>query len=361
MQQWLRRIGYEVSSLRARTAVSPAYQKPRAQPCDLDRLNIVHVAGTKGKGTTCAFVNSILIHCSKTLGRPQKIGLYTSPHLVSVRERIRINSEPIAEDEFAKYFFEVWEALERTAAEQGLDPAVKPAYFRFLTLMSFHVFMQEGVDAAVYEVGVGGENDSTNIIVHPAVTGITTLGIDHVGALGDSIEQIAWHKAGIFKVGSPAFSVRQVEEAGLVLSQRAEEKEVHLQWVDVNESLQHVCLKPAEDFQYRNASLAIVLATEVLKKFRVGVRETSATSSLVLHGDSQDANADNTQAKAGALVPDNLRLLPKEFVQGLEGAVWRARCETKVFGSQQYHLDGAHTEDSLEVACAWFHKAVSER
>lgn len=108
-----------------------------------------------------------------------------------MRERIRINSEPISEEQFTKYFFDVCDALESSAERDGFDPTVKPIYFRFLTLLSFHVFMKEGVDTAIYEVGVGGELDSTNIIVKPAVTGITTRGIDHVASLGDTIDKIA--------------------------------------------------------------------------------------------------------------------------------------------------------------------------
>jgi folylpolyglutamate synthase len=161
---------------------------------------------------------------------------------VAVRERIRINSEPISEEQFTKYFFEVWDALESTARQEGIDPALKPTYFRYLTLMSFHIFMREGVDAVVYEVGVGGELDSTNVIKRPAVTGITTLGIDHVDALGDTIDKIAWHKAGIFKSGSPAFSVQQLPEAIKVLEERAKAKEVSLTIIEDNPALAHVAI-----------------------------------------------------------------------------------------------------------------------
>lgn len=116
--------------------VSKRLRPPPHQTSDFDRLNIVHVAGTKGKGSTCAFVNSILQCYNRSIGLPRKVGLYTSPHLVTVRERIQINSEPISEEKFTKYFFEVWDALESSALREGLDPALKPSYFRFLTLMS---------------------------------------------------------------------------------------------------------------------------------------------------------------------------------------------------------------------------------
>jgi folylpolyglutamate synthase len=366
MRGWIRRIGYE--------------------PSDFDRLNIVHVAGTKGKGTTCAFVNSILNSCKKRLGVPTKIGLYTSPHLVSVRERIRINSEPISEKQFAKYFFDVWEALERSALKDGLDPAVKPAYFRFLTLLSFHVFMQENVDVAVYEVGVGGELDSTNIIVHPAATGITTLGIDHVATLGDTIDQIAWHKAGIFKTGSPAFSVRQLKEAETVLKERAKERAVHLQWVEPVPCLREADIKPAENFQFKNAALAVSLAFTVLKKFNVNLSEVPLSSGVndrsggpssthlsvtpsPPHDHAAVASEDSSKRSSNKATGhtfdftslSKLQNLPQEFIEGLEDVVWRGRCETKVCGNQHYYLDGAHTTESLNIASLWFGKVAQQR
>ncbi|PWY88567.1 folylpolyglutamate synthase [Aspergillus sclerotioniger CBS 115572] len=285
MPEWLRRLGYNVS--------------------DLNRLNIVHVAGTKGKGTTCAFVSSILLEYQRTVGVPRKIGLYTSPHLVSVRERICINSQPISEELFARYFFAVWDALESSAIKEELDPAQKPGYFRFLTLMSFHVFLSEGVDAAIIEVGVGGETDVTNVIPQPVVTGITTLDIDHV------------------KSGSSAFTVSQVPDAREILEQRAQEKNVNLGTVEICSALRHINIKPTEDFQKANASLAIVLACTLLNIFGI------------------EANTKGTN-------------LPTQFVQGLEKVVWRGRCETVDTGRQHWHLDGAHTERSLEVACSWF-------
>ncbi|KAB8278936.1 Mur ligase [Aspergillus minisclerotigenes] len=310
MQQWVRRVGYETS--------------------DFDRLNIVHVAGTKGKGSTCAFVNSILQCYNRSIGLPRKVGLYTSPHLVTVRERIQINSEPISEEKFTKYFFEVWDALESSALREGLDPALKPSYFRFLTLMSFHVFMREGVDAAVYEVGVGGENDSTNVIVQPAVTGITTLGLDHVKRLGDTVDKIAWHKAGIFKNQCPAFTVEQVPDAMKVLEQRASEKGAQLATVHIAPELLAVDIKPAEDFQKKNASLAIALAYTALEKLGVSFNKEQGN-------------------------------LPKPFVEGLETVTWKGRCETIKSGQLHWHLDGAHTEDSLKVACSWFGRVSKEK
>ncbi|VDO21582.1 unnamed protein product [Brugia timori] len=124
---------------------------------EIDRLNVIHVSGTKGKGSTCAFTESIL----RQFGF--KTGFYSSPHLVHVRERIRINGDPLSEEDFVKYFEHIYSLLEK-AVEESNKTVTMPSYFKFLTVMAFHVFIEEKVDVAIVEVGIGGEHDCTNII-----------------------------------------------------------------------------------------------------------------------------------------------------------------------------------------------------
>jgi len=297
------------------------------QAQDFNRLGLVHVAGTKGKGSTCAYVDSILNQYRLSKGFPSKVGLFTSPHLIEVRERIQINLKPISQDSFAKYFFEVWDKLEESALSLGEPVEAKPGYFRYLTLVAFHAFLRENVDAAVFEVGIGGEHDSTNIIDRPVATGITTLGLDHVELLGRTVDKIAWQKAGIFKKDSPAFSVPQVDEAMPVLFDRAKEKNCELTIVPIDDRMQTVKISPDEEFQRKNASLAVSLAEEYLINHGMYAREASSP-------------------------------LPEEFKTGLEVVVWRGRCEIIVQGTQTWYVDGAHTVDSLTVAGQWVSKAV---
>ncbi|KAK5175935.1 hypothetical protein LTR16_011353, partial [Cryomyces antarcticus] len=124
----------------------------------------------------------------------------------------------------------------------------------------------EGVDAAVIECGIGGEYDSTNILVQPSVTGITSLGIDHTAMLGNTVEEIAWHKSGIFKAGVPAYTVQQPDAAINVLRQRAAEKGADLHVVQRHSELDQLNLGLAADFQKTNASLAIAIAAAHLRK-----------------------------------------------------------------------------------------------
>ena len=291
MKEWLRKSGYV--------------------PEDLNRLNVIHVTGTKGKGSTCAFVVSILAQAQQVFQRPHCIGLFTSPHLKAVRERIQINGAAISEEDFAQCFFTIWDRLEQYGEGD------KPVYFRYLTLMAWHWFLEQNVDAAVVEVGVGGEYDSTNLIPQPVCCGITNLGLDHVVVLGNSIESIAWHKSGIFKTGKPAFTVNQPEEAMNVIVARAEEKQCPLEIVEVDQDVQNTPLGLDGEVQKSNAALALALAKTYLRHMSI---------------------------------PCKLEIMFK----GLELARWPGRCETKVVNGIEWYLDGAHTAESIKAASEWF-------
>ncbi|AQZ15033.1 MET7 (YOR241W) [Zygosaccharomyces parabailii] len=311
MQEWSRRIGYNVT--------------------EFDKLNVVHITGTKGKGSTAAFVASILAEY-----KIPKIGLYTSPHLKSVRERIRINGTPISEELFAQYFFEVWDKLESTQSDLNkfphMIPNSKPGYFKYLTLLSFHIFLQEGCDCCVYEVGVGGEYDSTNIVQRPLACGVTQLGIDHTFILGDTIQEIAWNKGGIFKRQSPAFTVQNQLPAGLkVLEERARERGTELKEVPVYKAISEVELGIEGEFQRTNASLAVALATQALASMYFLPSPVSTE--------------------------DDARI-PVRVLQGLEKTRWDGRCQVLERGHTTWFIDGAHTKESIEAASDWFAKRV---
>jgi folylpolyglutamate synthase len=247
-----------------------------------------------------------------------------------VRERIQINNEPLSEAAFAQYFFSIWDRLEASAHAKGepTDPCAKPVYFRYLTLMALHAYMSESADTVVVECGIGGEYDSTNILERPTVVGITNLGIDHTAMLGETIAEIAWHKAGIMKPGAVAYTVEQPEAAMAVLRERAVEKGVDLKIVRRHPGLEDIHLGLAADFQKINASMAIEIAAEHLRVIGYGHVHTNP--------------------------------LPDEFVQGLKDVRLGGRCETRIEGVMGWHLDGGHTLESINVAAEWFAKCVLE-
>jgi len=172
-----------------------------------DQFKSVHIAGTKGKGSTCAMIASMLKASNL------KVGLYTSPHLIDIRERICINGEMISHADFARLVREIEPIIAR------MKPT--PTYFDVLTAMAFKYFAEQKIDIAVVETGLGGRLDSTNVI-SPEVTAITSLSKDHMAQLGNTLSKIAEEKAGIFKAGVPAISVSQDPEAEAVLKRVAE-------------------------------------------------------------------------------------------------------------------------------------------
>lgn len=292
------------------------------QDSDLDGMSFIHVAGTKGKGSTCAFVDSFLGAHGKRTGFPRRIGLYTSPHLVRVQERLRIDSKPLSENLFAKYVFEVWDAL--SLSDQASQA---PRYLQLLMLISVHAFIREKIDVAIYETHNGGEYDATNFIPKPVVTGITTIGMDHVEQLGPSLENIAWHKAGIFKRGCPAFSAPQEHAVAAVLQSRAAEKEVSLKFSDINSTLPSNALALAADVQKINCSLALALV--------------------------------DTFLEAKAPIADYALTL-EDVHRGVERFFWPGRFQHILDGNHQWFLDGAHNELSLRQAAQWFASSVKK-
>ncbi|MCX6597786.1 MAG: bifunctional folylpolyglutamate synthase/dihydrofolate synthase [Acidobacteria bacterium] len=170
------------------------------------RLRFVHVAGTNGKGSVCAMVEAGLRHAGQTTG------LYTSPHLASPTERIRINGEPVTEEEFSRAFDQVHEAA------QGME--VHPSYFETVTAMALVLFAEKQVDTVVWEVGLGGRLDATNIVT-PVVSVITPVSLDHQEHLGDTVTKIAFEKAGIIKAGVPVVVAPQWPEAMAAIVDKA--------------------------------------------------------------------------------------------------------------------------------------------
>ncbi|CAF2032221.1 unnamed protein product [Rotaria magnacalcarata] len=296
------------------------------QSDQIDQLNIIHVAGTKGKGSTCAFAESIL----RQYG--YKTGFFSSPHLIEARERIRINGELLSKEKFVDYFWQCYNII-RDGVQQSTDEnAIQmPYYFAFLTTMMFYVFVHEQIDVGIIEVGIGGEYDCTNVIKTPIVCGIASLGLDHVKLLGNTIEQIAWQKAGIFKHNVPAITVPQQPEAMHVLHERAEEKHCLLK---IASPLNHYSSYPfqislAGDVQEINASLAIDLVFHWLQ---------------ARTGESYD------QLKNGPL--------NKNILQGLATCQWLGRNQVVDTKNATYYLDGAHTIESMEQCKSWFNDSL---
>lgn len=173
---------------------------------------IIHVAGTNGKGSVCAYLQAML------MAEGKRVGFFTSPHLVYVNERIRVNGQQIDNDSFLRAFTRVKETVDGMALE-GIS---HPSYFEFLFGMGMIAFAEQELDYIILETGLGGRLDATNAIEEPVLSVITSISLDHTRYLGDTVEKIAWEKAGIIKRGIPVICDGSEPEALVVLRRQAD-------------------------------------------------------------------------------------------------------------------------------------------
>ena len=189
------------------------FMRRLGNPCQ--GRKVLHVAGTNGKGSVCAYMQAILLFEGK------RVGFFTSPHLVKLNERIRINGKDIDDDTFCRIFAKVRQVAEELEKE-GLE---HPSYFEFLYGMGMLAFEENDAEYIVLETGLGGRLDATNSFEHPFLSVITSIGLDHTEILGDTIEKIAGEKAGIIKKGVPVFFDGSDERSSRVIEETAENVE----------------------------------------------------------------------------------------------------------------------------------------
>lgn len=357
----------------------------------LNKLRVIHVTGTKGKGSTCAMTESIL----RSSG--YSTGLFTSPHLWDVRERIRVNGKPVDKRTFITAFDDLWTKLEARADERvGV-----PAYFKFLTLLGLKIFVEAGLDVVVLEVGIGGRLDATNCVPPPVAAGFTPLGFDHLELLGNTLPLIATEKSGIIKKGSSACFVvaGQPPDAGAVLVEAAAKAGVPFALAPPLTDYKvegadgggcsggggggggAVALSLSGEHQRVNASLAVALSgafdswvASLLEKDKVDNGERDDDDAETFHArhfsnSSSSSSSSSISMAASAAASSRaaaLRsgLLPSSYAQGLQQCVWHGRAQVVVDESVEppsslsFYLDGAHTPESSVTCASWFAEAI---
>ncbi len=283
------------------------------------KFRVVHVAGTNGKGSTCAMIEAGL----RAAG--VRTALYTSPHLTEPTERIRIAGEEVTEAEFAVVFEQVHSRAERMLREGSID--LHPTYFETVTAMAFLAFSQGKVETAVIETGLGGRLDATNV-VRPEVTVITPIDYDHQNFLGDTIESIAAEKAGILKPDATAVIARQRPEALRVLLDKADEVDCPVlltsDWPVLELSVD------ARGSRFRTAAYTI---------------------DCPLAGEHQVENA-----LAAAMALDLLGVRP----EGIARTRWPGRLE-RVHEEPEVILDGAHNPAGARALAGYIRRFYAER
>lgn len=285
-------------------------------------LRVAHIAGTKGKGSTATMLAAI------GRGAGLRVGLYTSPHLITLRERIRIDDQFISEATFAACMAD----LVPVAENMRDTPNGPPTYFETLTLLAFLYYARESVDIAVMETGMGGRLDATNICT-PCVTGITTIALDHTAELGDTLMAIAGEKAGILKPGVPVVCAPQQPEVATVISRMAAER-----------GCPH----------YRIGTEIIVTPGTVTPDSQVCTvsgRLGTYPIDLPLRGAHQQRNAAVAVGMAECLLEAGVPITAAAISAGLANVEWPGRLQL-LSRHPLLLVDGAHDPAAVEVLLA---------
>ena len=274
-----------------------------------ERLRFIHVAGTNGKGSTCAMLESIY----RAAGL--RVGLFTSPHLVAFGERIQVNRQPIAEADICRLVTELqtWlgaNCLDENIRANARPTALEPTFFEAVTVMALRYFAEQRCDLVIWETGLGGRLDATNIVT-PLASVITTIGLDHQNWLGHTLREIAAEKAGIIKAGVPVVTGATSPEARAVIAETAARLHAPLTLVTADDA----CRPPLDDIE------------------------------LPLLGDHQRLNAAVALAAVRA-VSAQIPVSQAAIRQGLATVAWAGRLQLLRRGAQRILLDGAHNLDS---------------
>lgn len=290
----------------------------------------VHVAGTKGKGSTCEMTAAMLEGCGYT------VGLYTSPHLMDLRERVRLNRMMISEKDFIATAQHVAEAEHRLTEQEG-----EPTFFELTTAMAFVYFAEQAVDVAVVEVGLGGRLDSTNVLT-PEVTAITSISLDHTQILGATVEKIAREKAGIFKPGAAAVTVGQKPGVLEVLKQEAERAGATLGVLGQE-------IEYSARFEARGKPGGVGMAAGPHMVVSVsGTRATFEHLVVPLRGEHQAMNCGLALAILDALNERGFRTPEERVTRGLGTVKLAGRMEMMAKQSPRVMVDGAHNAESVK-------------
>ena len=281
---------------------------------------IIHVTGTNGKGSTIAFMRELFASHGK------KVGTFTSPHIVSIHDRICINGDPVSDADFIRLADQV-----KTMEQELLETHDQLSFFELLTLIALLYFKEQGVDLVLLEVGIGGLLDTTNVVTGEIAI-ITSIGFDHQETLGDSLEAIAEQKAGIFKLGKSAVIANLVPEAQIVCQKIAEGLGVTLYQAD-------------KDFSFKSGVFSSSIAN--LSRLKLG-----------LEGTYQEENAALALQAFLLFMTERGEKVNEEAIRrALETTSWAGRLEAV---TEHIYLDGAHNLPALERLVEFIQEKIQQ-
>ena len=288
-------------------------------------MKVIHVAGTNGKGSVCAFLSTILTHAGK------KTGLFTSPHLVDITERFQINGEQVSEESFTRAFNRVKKEVD----EMIQDGYAHPAYFELLFAAGLLMFEEAQVEYLVLETGLGGRLDATNLVEKPIACVLTTISLDHMEYLGDTVAKIAGEKAGIIKEGVPVIYDARNPESAQVIRAQAEKMQ-------------------APAFGYDASMTRITGKTDKSIDFILNCRYDNEKNAVISYEDravtvpylAEYQLVNSSLAMIALRVIDPQSTISDEMVtEAIGGTRWQGRMETVMPGVV---FDGAHNADGIK-------------
>ncbi|MDM5315700.1 folylpolyglutamate synthase/dihydrofolate synthase family protein [Fictibacillus sp. b24] len=285
------------------------------------QLTLIHIAGTNGKGSTVEYLRSIFNEAEYS------VGTFTSPYLITFNERVSINGVPIADEELLHYS----RILKPLVEEVSSTSLGSPTEFEVITVISLLYFADKKPDVVLYETGLGGLYDSTNVIA-PILSLITNIGFDHMGILGDTLEDIAFQKAGIIKPNTPVITTVEQDSAITVIKQKAKKTKSGLYLLDRDFSVRHLeSMDQGERFIFKDFD------------------KTEHEYLISMKGTHQIKNAGLAAAAIMHLVKSGeFNISASEIKKGLNKANWAGRFE-KVSQSPDIIIDGAHNQQGVHA------------
>lgn len=278
------------------------------------KFEVIHVAGSNGKGSVCAFISSVLVHAGK------QTGLFISPHLVCMEERFQINGRNCSREDF----IEAFEVVKAAVDKMQKDNEAHPSFFEFLFAMGMHIFASYKLDYVILETGLGGRLDVTNLFEEPLMTIITSISLEHTEYLGDTIAQIAGEKAGIIKEGVPVVFDGKNEEAATVIRDHA--RACHAPFYEINPKnlkIQEITGKTI-DFSYESDYDVVNLRIPFVAEYQV------MNAALAY--------------KALQLLQTTVGIYPSQIIEGIRQTIWPGRMQPV---QEHVYFDGAHNADGL--------------
>ena len=295
-----------------------------------ENMNIIHVAGTNGKGSVCCYMQSVLLKAG------YRVGLFTSPHLVKINERFCVDGKPISDGLFVEIFLETLRRILEYREEMNckiMSDGFFPTYFEYLFFMAMILYDVYPVDYLILETGLGGRLDATNSVSRPLISVITEIGYDHMQYLGESLEEIAGEKAGIIKSGVPVIFFDKRPETTEVIKKTALEKDSRAIVVD-GRNIENACI--SED---ANGNKYIAFCYNSLYDKYVDLR-------LATVAKYQTENASIALEALEILKSQGAEITELDIREGLISAKWEGRMEEIRPG---IYVDGAHNEDGISA------------